>query len=165
MISKIIENMTCAMCLNYQECQESNFARAEKDSCITQEIICDIKTKIDMKLQNNFTTVEQSKRLLKLGVPYNSADCYISNENRIIVLHDKTFKEEFEEDLDLAKSLTVEFPHYTPCWSVGRLIEIIRLCHDDTASLVIQDCTPDYLVGVISCQVNLKYFDFSKLKD
>ena len=30
-----------------------------------------------MKLQNNFTTPEQSKRLLELGVPADSADCYI----------------------------------------------------------------------------------------
>lgn len=29
------------------------------------------------KLQNNFTTPEQSKRLLKLGVPADSADCGI----------------------------------------------------------------------------------------
>jgi hypothetical protein len=27
------------------------------------------------KLQNNFTTPEQSKRLLELGVPVDSADC------------------------------------------------------------------------------------------
>ena len=29
-----------------------------------------------MKLQNNYTTPEQSKRLLELGVPRFSADCY-----------------------------------------------------------------------------------------
>jgi hypothetical protein len=28
------------------------------------------------KLQNNFTTPEQSKRLLELGVPADSADLY-----------------------------------------------------------------------------------------
>ena len=28
------------------------------------------------KLQQNFTTTEQSKRLLELGVPADSADCY-----------------------------------------------------------------------------------------
>ena len=28
------------------------------------------------KLQSNFTTSEQSKRLLELGVPADSADCY-----------------------------------------------------------------------------------------
>ena len=30
------------------------------------------------QLQNNFTTPEQSKRLLELGVPANSADCYLT---------------------------------------------------------------------------------------
>ena len=33
------------------------------------------------KLQNNFTTPEQSKRLLKLGVPADSADCVLENLN------------------------------------------------------------------------------------
>lgn len=28
------------------------------------------------KLQNNYTTPKQSKRLLELGVPADSADCY-----------------------------------------------------------------------------------------
>lgn len=31
------------------------------------------------KLQNNFTTSEQSKRLLELGIPTNSADCYYND--------------------------------------------------------------------------------------
>ena len=116
------------------------------------------------KLQNNFTTPEQSKRLLELGLPADSADCYLNGDS-VIVLNGRTFQENYDEDLDLAKLNLMEFPHYLPCWSVGRLIEIIRLCHDDTASLVIQDCTPDYLVGVISCQVNLKRFDFQKLEE
>ena len=31
---------------------------------------------MNMKLQNNFTTTEQSKRLLELGVPAWTADCF-----------------------------------------------------------------------------------------
>lgn len=79
------------------------------------------------KLQNNFTTIKQSKRLLELGVPADSADCYISNE-KIFVLHNCTFQENFNNDLDMARSHLINMPHYLPCWSVGRLIEIYEIC-------------------------------------
>lgn len=79
------------------------------------------------KLQNNFTTLKQSKRLLELGVPADSADCYISNE-KIFVLHNCTFQENFNNDLDMARSHLINMPHYLPCWSVGRLIEIYEIC-------------------------------------
>ena len=79
------------------------------------------------ELQNNYTTVEQSKRLLELGLPADSADCYISNE-KIFVLHNCTFQENFNNDLDIARSHLIDIPQYTPCWSVGRLIEIIDNC-------------------------------------
>ena len=79
-----------------------------------------------MKLQNNFTTIEQGKRLLGLGLPADSADCYISNE-KIFVLHNRTYQENFYEDLDLARTHLIDMPHYTPSWSVGRLIEILEI--------------------------------------
>ena len=43
------------------------------------------------KLQNGFTTPEQSKRLLELGVPVDSADCYYlrdDSKKRIYLLHE-----------------------------------------------------------------------------
>lgn len=76
------------------------------------------------QLQNNFTTPEQSQRLLELGIPADSADCYyvrmkhdefetprVSYEqySKLILFHPKTFI-------------------YLPCWSVGRLIEIYNIC-------------------------------------
>lgn len=79
------------------------------------------------KLQNNFTTPEQSKRLLELGVPADSADCYL-NSDSVIMLNGKTFQENYNEDLDLARLHLIEYPHYVPCWSVGRLIEIYEIC-------------------------------------
>lgn len=75
-----------------------------------------------MKLQSNFTTLEQSRRLLKLGVPADSADCYIEDcdvldtplvRNNII-----TNQNDFFDD-----------DAYTPCWSVGRLIEILTITY------------------------------------
>ena len=74
-----------------------------------------------VKLQNNFTTPEQSKRLLELGVPADSADFYYSeftSEAHIVgplVINCSTFTEE-QNFFPLDKML--------PCWSVGRLIEI-----------------------------------------
>ena len=61
------------------------------------------------KLQNNFTTPEQSKRLLELGVPADSADCIYLKSGKIDVKN---------------TALDELFP---PCWSVGRLIEILEI--------------------------------------
>lgn len=77
------------------------------------------------KLQNNFTTPEQSKRLLELGVPADSADCYLLRTRTkgdtfiVEVLHDELYsrKDKFEKILE-----------YLPCWSVGRLMEIAWIC-------------------------------------
>lgn len=81
------------------------------------------------ELQNNFTTLEQSKRLLELKVPTDSADCCL-NGNSVIMLNGKTFQENYNEDLDLARLHFMEYPHYVPCWSVGRLMEIFAICFD-----------------------------------
>ena len=81
-------------------------------------------------LQNNFTTPEQSKRLLELGVPADSADCVFMRgyssygKDEFVVPFYKTdsivsfFKDhEWEDGID-----------FIPCWSVGRLIEIYEAC-------------------------------------
>ena len=74
------------------------------------------------KLQNNYTTPEQSKRLLELDVPKDSADCYITwkldHTPKVNVLDNETYS----ELLDHISQFTV------PCWSVGRLIEIYEIC-------------------------------------
>ena len=63
-------------------------------------------------LQNNFTTPEQSKRLMELGVPKWTADCYY---------------EVFPEGIRVKPSEF--FVPSNPCWSVGRLIEIyLHVC-------------------------------------
>lgn len=78
------------------------------------------------KLQNNFTTPEQSKRLLELGVPAWTADCFRWD-----------FMNSFDvsEDNRYSTSISVLCFEYQrgfydklPCWSVGRLIEIYLLC-------------------------------------
>lgn len=115
-----------------------------------------------IKLQNNFTTPEQSKRLLELGVPADSADCYI-----------------YEYDKKWASPLTIiqpekqtpivaDFsnPKYLPIWSVGRLIEIYITCKelefaqfDVTPSTnLIQDILDRY-------KLSIGVLDFSKWRN
>ena len=76
------------------------------------------------KLQNNFTTPEQSKQLLELGVPADSADMHYHQE----CVRIKYGKEEFEYFLRYGKPDTNKYSTNIPCWSVGRLIEIYELC-------------------------------------
>lgn len=120
-------------------------------------------------LQRNFTTPEQSKRLLELGVPADSADCYL-NSDSVIMLNGKTFQENYNEDLDLARLHLIEYPHYVPCWSVGRLVEIMKICnHPDDVDQVF--CELAYskknLVELIVrlMEENKKITDFSKLEE
>lgn len=83
------------------------------------------------KLQNNFTTPEQSKRLLDLGLPADSADCYLLRTHTkgdtfiVEVLHDELYskKDKFTNILE-----------YLPCWSVGRLIEVAHICSNSNLS-------------------------------
>lgn len=68
-------------------------------------------------LQNNFTTPEQSQRLLELGVPADSADCYHSvADKKNIYIRNTEETSIFSRD------------GFIPCWSVGRLIEIYEIC-------------------------------------
>ena len=123
------------------------------------------------QLQNNFTTPEQSKRLLELGVPADSADMFYfaignSKEN-----YDRGI---FYETPDVLKPGNIfhELTKNTfPCWSVGRLIEICLKCStleqrqcrffcngdDDEYSLI------DYIVTVLESGVMTNHMDFSKL--
>lgn len=118
-------------------------------------------------LQNNFTTPEQSKRLLELGVPADSADCYLLRTHTkgdtfiVEVLHDELYskKDKFTNMLE-----------YLPCWSVGRLIEIYNMCVDfdldDRAAIVIfiQDESPIVqMMEMFEDKVGI--MDFSKLEE
>ena len=90
------------------------------------------------KLQNNFTTPEQSKRLLELGVPADSADCYLLRTHTkgdtfiVEVLHDELYskKDKFTNMLE-----------YIPCWSAGRLIDIFEKCTGERFSREINAST------------------------
>ena len=81
----------------------------------------------------NYTTQEQSKRLLDLGLPVDSADCFYKR-------HLSDVNEYFEDPKLLPKgynfstwcgSLTdgVDEKIYIPCWTVGQLIKIYLICN------------------------------------
>ena len=76
-------------------------------------------------LQNNFTTPEQSKRLLELGVPADSADCYLL---RTITKGDTFIVEVLHDELYSKKDKFAKILEYLPCWSVGRLMEVFYIC-------------------------------------
>lgn len=76
------------------------------------------------KLQKNFTSPEQSSRLLAMGVPADSAN----------------FKHDISEiecgNYDIPTFIYGKFSRYPegcflPCWSIFRLMEIYDLCNED----------------------------------
>ena len=68
------------------------------------------------KLQNDFTTKQQSEKLLALGMPRLSANFYYDDENEVQIVKDPEFE--------------LQSKGYFPCWSVGRLIEIMTICNN-----------------------------------
>ena len=144
-------------------------------------------------LQNNFTTPEQSKRLLEFGVPADSADLQIpyieyydlspSDNEKIIQCYEylaPIFWDETEHGL-LPKDKVLwerEFfvekydghtTEYIPCWSVGRLMEICKICEQNKEYEQLCEelqWSQNYCVVIISHIIaNLPIIDFSKLED
>ena len=122
------------------------------------------------KLQKNFTTPAQSKRLLELGVPSDSADCYYDKDeveiDEIIQPYILPFNRKFSNYNDM---------FYLPCWSVGRLIEIYLTCalechpYDDfyteTPSLHLIAFDKDRLIDEIIEIMFDDTMDFAKLDE
>lgn len=120
------------------------------------------------KLQNNFTTPEQSKLLLEIGVPADSADCYYLRMQH----------EEFENPRICYMSYfnhTCLHPKifiYLPCWSVGRLIEIENICSIPKikeAGFHLMRTDFDDLIETMFISIRMKiehgWIDFSKLEE
>ena len=118
-------------------------------------------------LQKNFTTPEQSKRLLELGVPVDSADLIqvqdaITTDEYIMVRNeDEPIGEFIENNQDIL-----------PCWSVGRLIEIYEKCtgikferwsHNGVLRPLLEDCI-EHIKFAINPDTIMN-MDFSKLEE
>lgn len=111
------------------------------------------------QLQNDFTTPEQSKRLLELGVPADSADCMNFGNADIFQI---PFQRPFSEHLELHVQEGLR-KMYTPCWSVGRLIEIISICIGGHGFFEYFS-NENMIEHIIELMNNLK-LDFSKFED
>lgn len=126
-------------------------------------------------MKNNFTSLEQSKRLIELGVPVDSADCvgYIVDKSDI-------FNEYFQKG---ETRITAINPRHTytqvttlkcgevwldepfPCWSVGRLIDIINNSNKlGYLVLYSSDILIEKLIKVIENHSKFNEIDFSKLE-
>lgn len=124
------------------------------------------------KLQNNFTTPEQSKRLLELGLPANSADCYLFKDSRIYNGVRRPFSL-FPNTYKYVEKFNGQFGNeISPCWSVGRLIEILMICNTYFAPKVFQiepnSMNPSLIENVVDKIEELKGYDmldFSKLEE
>lgn len=123
------------------------------------------------KLQNNFTTPEQSKRLLEIGVPAWTADLYFYEEGCIsnndepsgVIPYDEVYEDNSKETM---------FSSYVelPCWSVGRLIEILKECtnnEDDLIDIFVElQYSNDILTTILMIfRDNKAILDFSKLEE
>lgn len=110
------------------------------------------------KLQNNYTTPEQSKRLLELGVPAWTADCYYYD------MFDKHIKVSYiDADKDYKWDLENEYAP-KPCWSVGRLIEIYKIVGEEAGRCVSCSKRQTQVESLVQLyEENIESLDFSKL--
>lgn len=127
------------------------------------------------QLQNNFTTPEQSRRLLELGVPADSADCVLENldtaENGFVRGYTRWIIEDRHVRVDIFNERNKGI--FLPCWSVGRLIEIMLLCYevDLTSSVSLRIYRTDVLqkdvVNILISDIkkNITKINFSKLEE
>ena len=76
------------------------------------------------KFKNNFTTREQSEKLLGLGIPADSADCffylYTNDSDNPHILYKKLSETQADYDSPFSSIKAVLYP----CWSVGRALDL-----------------------------------------
>lgn len=106
------------------------------------------------KLQNNFTTPEQSKRLLELGVPEWTAECFY-----------KLDLYSFKTEMCFTKEDSL-LHHYTPCWSVARLMEIYEIVGENAGQCVSTTKSTSRIESLVQLyKENATLLDFSKLEE
>ena len=115
------------------------------------------------KLQKDYTTPEQSKWLLELGLPADSSNMYYRSQISTPYV--------FNKGITFSRYSKVE--DILPCWSVGRLIEIYVTCIEhytgderltfgrDTIRLGMMDC----IIAAIEVGCEEGDMDFSKLEE
>lgn len=115
------------------------------------------------KLKNNYTTPEQSKRLLELGVPAWTADCLLQNESMEASIYTNYTQQIRQPHIDHDSLFDGE--KYLPCWSVGRLMEVYAICTDFHSAWYHYDDIIDDVIEWIASDLLEQDFDFSRLED
>lgn len=124
------------------------------------------------KLQNDFTTPEQSKRLLELGVPELTADCILCHYNGA---DDNLNESNWElpcvvwSATEIDRFIDDEYDKVLPCWSVGRLIEIMKVCSIPVTTWYIKSDSKkpllEYFMDDLESALMDRDIDFSKLEE
>lgn len=115
-----------------------------------------------MALENHFTTSEQSKRLLELGVPLTSADCVRNpSTGMVFFIQEGRVTEGYLSLYKASRGQVAE-----AAWSVGRLQKIFKVCHTEGPITLHSDddiFLPENLVEGI--ELRIKEFDFSRWEE
>lgn len=118
---------------------------------------------------HHFTTPEQSKQLLELGVPKTSADmyCYRDVAGNYYYCMVPSWAPYYTQE-----KFWNNFPHdYIPIWSVGQMIWIIKKCltNDEDKDVVFTELAynnrPQAELLVQMFSENARVMDLSKLED
>ena len=116
------------------------------------------------RLNRDITNIEQSIKLVKLGVPIKSSNFYfplIPTQNGGWILSTEyPIKREVNEELH---------PGAIPVWSVGRLIEILEITvgapWSDKQLLGKQGTLLERVISDVEDCIKFNKIDFSKLKE
>ena len=116
------------------------------------------------KLQNNFTTPEQSKRLLELGVPADSADCYNTIKHIGKIPADATYKDVWQ--MSIWRDENGNHIEMYPSWSVGRLIEIYKIVGEEAGQCISCSKNQTQVESLVQLyEENIGLLDFLKLEE
>ena len=116
------------------------------------------------RLQNNFTTPEQSKRLLELGVPAWTADCYNTTKHTGKIPDGATYKDVWQ--MSIWRNENGNHIEMYPSWSVGRLMEIYEIVGENAGQCVSTTRSTSRIESLVQLyEGNATLLDFSKLEE
>ena len=119
-------------------------------------------------MDKNFTTIEQSKKLLELGITANSADCYWEQCSDSLI-GDWEYKCFVGKSSSIKNNLFSFRNGYTvPCWSLGNLIKIYISCIGsiflDSSRFVEKESLVDIIISIFEQKIQEDQFNFTKLE-